>query len=70
MRPPLFSGGNYLFVGRIRDGAHVASMRPPLFSGGNRHETYHADPFSSRFNEAAAFQRRKSGARQQSALEW
>src|SRR5690606_14963056 len=34
MRPPLFSGGN--FVGTIHGvDEDLASMRPPLFSGGN-----------------------------------
>ena len=35
MRPPEFTGGNYLEPGEILTEHHYASMRPPEFTGGN-----------------------------------
>ena len=58
MRPPEFTGGNYMAaVEHLR--AQGASMRPPEFTGGNQGRAWSAGGTPRRFNEAAGIHRRK-----------
>ena len=60
MRPPEFTGGNYLPGIVLHGSGYLASMRPPEFTGGNNGKREAPNNRAAcGFNEAAGIHRRK-----------
>ena len=70
MRPPEFTGGNYVDDGFLDADAPLASMRPPEFTGGNASSSALRYRCWWCFNEAAGIHRRKRGKRRRGSLRY